>query len=255
MAEDNNRTIIPGWVQIAALAAIILLVVKLCHKETKTVDTSAIQARHIEDSLRLIEISRRLSDSAAAIKERARINDSVMVSKDRKLKDLFIENRRLDSLYTTKWISANFPSHDTDQVIVPNEFIDDCQSCFDQLDKTTKEADGYRLSASAMQELYINQSSIDSQRIDELEKQKLRLNKDYNDMRIAVEVNTRSLLPRRKIKTGIAGMVNNKFLPNGIGPGLMYEDKKDRNYSIKALFGSGQPLYVVDIFVPFSLIK
>jgi len=246
-----KKQFIPTWAQIAIVCIIILVCVKFCPSKPKPQDAqiAALKLQHEIDSVQALIRATLYADTIAAIKkdkERAFMQYQHATTD---LNKTLAENKRLINKYQT----TNYNQIvDSSAVLMPAEFVNDCKDCFTRLEITTDSIEYFKYQADAIQTLYISQSSIDSARIMELEKQKIKLNKDYNDMRMAAEVQAKALQPTRKIKTGIAARLNDKFLPNGVGPGLMYEDKKDRDFAVKALFGNGPPSYVVDVYVPFT---
>lgn len=246
-----NKFAIPWWVLIILGVSIAFIYFKFCAKHTiQDNSIASVYKQHIDDSIAHVQKERQLIDSANKISSKLDSVNSLLAASNHSLQNIIIQNRKL----VYKYKNQNRIS-DTGTILVPPDFVDDCKDCFTQLEKTTDSIDQYRYQANQMQVLYISQTQIDSQQIAECQAQKLRINKDYNTLRMAIEVNSKSLEPRRKLKIGIAGSFNNKLMPNGIGPGLMYEDKKDRNFGFKPIFGTGEPLYIVDIFVPFSLRK
>jgi hypothetical protein len=250
-SQPVKKQFLPTWAQLAILGVIILLVIKFCPTKPKPQDAqiAALEAQHSMDSVEALIRATLYADTLAKLKkekERALMQYEHASSDLNKTISL---NRELIKKHNATDYSRIV---DTSAVLMPCEFVNDCKDCFDRLEKTTDSVEFYRFAADQTQVLFISQASIDSARIDQLEKEKLKLNQQYNDMRISAEVNARSMESTWKIKTGIAGRLNDKFLPNGVGPGIMYEDKKGRDFSVKALFGSGPASYIIDVFVPFS---
>jgi hypothetical protein len=245
---------IPPWVLILLGAIAVLLFLKFCFKNESIPppNLDAIKKQHNLDSIEFEETKKKWqserNDLTAQVQELNIKNESTT----NHLNKILSDNKRL----IDKFYSKPIPGKDSSgQTIVPNEFIDDCKDCFTQIAATSDTVEKYKSEAEGLRVLYVSAASIDSARIAELEKEKLKLNKDYNDIRIAAEVNAKYLEPRRKLKVGIAGMLNNKFLPNGIGPSFMYQDKKDRNIGYRPLFGNGEPMHIIDILVPFKWSK
>lgn len=242
----------PLWVILTIIAICIFVVIKFCptNKPLRDNQLAALQQQHVADSIEALRRSNIYADTIAAIKkEKDRLNAQYRQDTTN-LRKIISENKKL----IFKYKSTSYLPVDSSAVLMPHEFVDDCKDCFHRLELTTDSISYYKYHADAMQALYISQSAIDSAHIEELTKEKIQLNKNYNDARMAAEAfyGYTNISPKWQIKTGISARLNDKFLPNGIGPGLMYEDKKDRNIAIKAVFGSGPASYNVDVFVPFK---
>ena len=250
MAEQAKKYSVPIWAVVVAIVATIVLM-KFCggSKNVEKIDTASIKKQHIEDSISLLKQREIYEQHADSLKRVAIYYEFQYTMASARMGNVISENQKL----INKRNSPPFGQIDTTQVIVPQEFINDCEGCFAQLEKTNDSAIAYKQETEALHAVMQAQNEADSQRIAQLEAEKLRLNKDYNDMRIAAEVNAKYLEPRRKVKTGLIGTFGNSFLPTGVGVGLMYEDKKDRNFGLEATFGNRPPMYEAFMYVPFTL--
>lgn len=251
MAEQAKKLGIPMWAIIVVSIIITILFMKFCtnNNPPAKVDVRPIEQLHAEDSIRMANEARAykrerdsFARSLAELKQKQETTYNSLTSVIAQNKQL-IKNR----------IKTDFDSSLKGATVVPQEFIDDCEGCFTQLAKTNDSAIAYQQEANALRAVLEAQNQADSQRIAQLEADKLKLNKSYNDMRIAAEVNAKHLEPRRKVKTGLIGTFGNSFLPTGVGVGLMYEDKKDRNFGLEATFGNRPPAYEAFMYVPFTL--
>lgn len=252
MADPKYKLMIPIWaVAVAIIATIVLM--KFCNggKPVKKIDTAVIEKQHIEDSIAMDRERIRHQNEVDSLKSVFQQKEFDYIIASMRIDNVVQENKSLIAKHKAR-PPVNVGAGIT---TVPQEFIDDCEGCFTQLIKTNDSAVAYKQEAEALRAVMAAQNEADSQRIAQLEQDKLRLNKHYNDMRIAAEVNAKYLEPRRKVKTGLAGTFSDSFLPNGVGVGLMYEDKKDRNFGVEALFGNRPPLYVARVYVPFTLLN
>lgn len=241
---------IPWWAQLLMGAIVAIIFLRFCDgKKDNTLQkiAAAIQKQHLEDSIKYSKREKELKDSAHVIRQQLAANKLLLTNKDTELANTLAQNKVLIKKYNQQWHGMPV---DTSATLVPAAFVNDCKDCFTQLEKTTDQAEQYKYQADQMQVLWMSQAAIDSARIMECDSARLRANKSYNDLRMAVEINTRSLEPRRKLKVGIAGRFDNQFLPSGVGPGIMYEDKKDRSFGFRPIYGNQQPAYILDVHVP-----
>lgn len=250
MAEQIKKSPIPMWAVIAASIIITLLFIKFCtNNKSEKIDVKPVKQTHADDSVRMVEEAKKYKQQADENLRRAQEAEQKYEKASSSLASMVEENKRL--LNNRKPVVAVQTGDGI--TTVPQEFIDDCEGCFTQLAKTNDSAIAYQQEAQALRAVMEAQNTADSQRIVQLEADKLRLNKSYNDMRIAAEVNAKYLEPRRKVKTGLIGTFGSSFLPTGVGVGLMYEDKKDRNFGLEATFGNRPPAYEAFMYVPFTL--
>lgn len=208
-----------------------------------------LEQRHIEDS---IKFKRTVDEYNRALFKIAKQRDSISFIHETTTKSL-IDIIKQDRAIIAKYEASKKPAKDASgQTVVPNEFIDDCKNCFTQLSATADTIEKFKSESAALEQLHVAQMQADSMHISELEAQKLSINKDYNNMGMAAAAWAKAAEPRRKIKIGIGAILNNKFLPNAVGPAFMYQDKKDRNIEYQPMFGNGEPMHVITVLVPFN---
>lgn len=240
---------LPALIEISIVVLVVacFLAIRFCNKPAVSTSSTIaeIQQRHLADSTRAALREQQLIDSAGKIGAQVHALADSMQRREDDLQAVIEANKKLIANYKTATYAV-----DTSATLVPADFINDCKDCFTKLEATTSAVEAYKNQANALQSLYIQQAVIDSAIIAELQAQKLKLNQDYNDMRIAAEVNARALTPKRQIKIGLAGQLSNVFLPNAVGPGIMYEDRKGRSIDAKAMFGNLQPTYVISVHAP-----
>lgn len=241
----NKTTVVPAWVLIAIGALAVFLFIKYCTGGNVIQPIKIDNTQHVQDSIEGAKREQAIRDTANRLAGQLVVARDSMDRRSRQLTELVNENKRL----ITRYRAATYPV-DTSATLVPAAFIDDCETCFSNLERTNQAMQGYKQQSELTQQLSIDQSKIDSTLISELQDQKLKLNKDYNDMRMAAETNGRLALPKRQFKIGLSGQLNSIFLPKAVGPSVMYQDKKGRSFDAKALYGSGPTSYVVSAHAP-----
>lgn len=244
---------IPAWAIFLIGAIIAILFLRFCtkvfDKKQTLIDTTSIQKQHIYDSLKSAARENALIDSAKKIRGRLDSVTARLKSTDAKINTIVAANKKL--IAKANW--GYFK--DTSASLVPAEFVNDCKDCLSQLQTSNDAIDKLRYEHDQITTLYLSQAQIDSIQLEECQQQKQKLNKQYNDIAMAINLNSKLFEPKRKLKIGIAGRLSDLFLPNGIGPVVMYEDKKDRNFGFRPIYGNGKPQYIIDVLVPFSLKK
>jgi hypothetical protein len=239
------------WAAVAAGIILAVMFIKFCTNSGPVIKdgTTATVQQHDNDSITMAQQAQAYQQQVEALKRRAEQVEKKYAHADSSLRLIILQNKALIKARRSPQVAPT----DTSTTIVPQEFIDDCEGCFTQLAKTSDSATAYQQETHALRTLLHAQNAADSQRIVQLESDKLALNKGYNDMRLEAEADAKRLAPRRKVKTGLIGTFGNSLLPNGVGIGLMYEDKKDRNFGLEATFGNRPPAYEAFMYVPFSL--
>lgn len=137
-------------------------------------------------------------------------------------------------------LPPEFYNTDTGFVLAPNEYVNECEACFDALDKYKKESIQLRFERDSYDTLMRRQIDLHSNRITELEHEKKQADTAY---RIALKLAE----PTRKLKLSAMGMLNDLFTPNGGGPGLIYEDKKSNEFGGHVLFTSRGNIYLLHL--------
>lgn len=239
----------PWWVYVLIGGIAVFILFKFCgrSKNDRNAIIANLENKHMQDSVKMAADSIEYQNNIYNIKKQITFKSDTINALGMQLNNIIKENRQLIYKYKNNDYIKNV---DPSAVLMPQEFVEDCKDCFAQLEKTTDSVEEYKHESDMIKILWITQANLDSARIEKLEHEKLRLNKDYNDMRAAAEINTKTLTSKRKLKIGIAGMLNDKFLPNAIGPGLIYEDKKDRDFGFKPMFGKDGQRYIIDVHVP-----
>lgn len=152
--------------------------------------------------------------------------------------------RIIDSLYNKHQITKTkikpFPTADSNYaMLVPNEYVDECETCFNKLRTYKGENVQLRFERDSYDSLMRQQSEIQSDRIQALEFEKIKLS-------IAQSQNTKCDTTR-KLKIGISGMANNLFIPKGGGFCLVYEDKKFNEFGGHVIFTSSGNIYLLHL--------
>lgn len=141
----------------------------------------------------------------------------------------------------------DFYNSDTGFVLAPNEYVTECEDCFNVLGEYKKQNVQLRFERDGYDSLMRQQSSLQESQILTLQSQRNGLTSKLiksEARRINDSINA---LPSRKLKLSAMGMANDLFIPNGGGPGLIYEDKKSNEFGGHVIFTTRGKIYLFHI--------
>lgn len=140
------------------------------------------------------------------------------------------------------------PSVDTNVTTVPNEYINECEGCYDALASAQDKGLKYKAELDNKDQVYLSKLNTLNRRIKILETQNSKLSKDY---RGALDSMPSGL--KRTLFFTVSAMSVSSVLPNAIGAGFMYEDKRRRIYGAKYYVSNVGPIYSAELSFPLSL--
>jgi hypothetical protein len=129
---------------------------------------------------------------------------------------------------------------DTGYVLAPNEYVNECEECFTTLGTYKKESQQLRFERDSYDTLMRAQARIQENRIAQLEKEKQSFAQAFSEATTAAE-------PKWKIKASAMGMLNDLFIPNAGGAGLIYEDKKENEFGFHVLLSGRGNMYLFNV--------
>lgn len=228
----------------AALISICILSFTLFKGCQKSEADDKIKAQ-LNDSLSNLAKERE-ADHLAAIKSKQDYQNSLAVNsgllelKDNQLAatsvQLNIANAKILDLLQRHTPIA--PS-DSGTTTVPSEYIEECAECFAHLERQTGLVQRYQQEVSEKDKIQEVNSENYEKRIAELESEKAKSDKSANDYKDVAKAAMKSAQFRRTFYFTLAFCAKEGYLPNGVGTGLMYQDKKRRIYGI-TVFGTNQ---------------
>lgn len=232
-------------ISLIALIAILATVAKHCTAK-KTYTQADIDAIYLADSLKKQEYI----DSLEFIRGQLDLQQAKSESQQDRVTDL---EKKIDSIATkhantlsklkTNGISAAFDAlGDTGFVYAPNEYVSECEGCFNLLGKYKKESKQLIFERDSYDSLMRQQASIQENRINELDWQGKRLSILLSQEKLKSKCDT-----TRKVKLSLMGMLGNPFLPKGGGFGFIYEDKKFNEYGGHVVFTGSGNIYLLHI--------
>lgn len=212
----------------------------------------------------LLDISKKIiNDSVAAIEKQKEYNaekefrdGQIELWKNKvfsKNDSLALAYKRIDKLLANH--IAVVPSLDTSITTVPNEYVEDCEGCFSELKRDRDLVSRYEWSIDSLNLAYNNKMKLDSNRINDLNKQNYNLNATLNDAIGIAKRKEEKSRPRWKILFSLSTMAINANVPNAAGFGFGYQDKYNRVISVKYFASEYGSIKQADIFIPLSFKK
>lgn len=230
---------------IVSIIALILLIALIVNKYSYDEDNEAVTTKLIDSLEKTGAMDKALyQDSLSFVRGQAELQANAIATHTLRIRDL---EANIDDLVkrhnVTKRKLKNVESFnsDTGYVLAPNEYVNECEECFGLLNTYKKENQQLRFERDSYDTIMRAQASIQENRVAQLEKEKLAFAKAFSE---------RTLLnaePTRKLKASAMGMLNDLFIPNAGGAGLIYEDKKFNEYGAHVLISSRGNIYLFHV--------
>ena len=255
MITINNSNKPPKWMMYVILILLVLLICALyrgCRQydgsgRVDSVDTKGRLKRLINDS---IENSKQLADNSI---QRELLEGQLEVSDNKNtayLDSFGVLNAIINNLKKRhKPVTASI---DTNVTTVPNDYIEDCSGCFAALGQAQQLGLRYKSELDNKDNLTRSKIKVLDNRIGILEKQNAQLGKSYRSL---LDSSKNAPVLRRTLFATIGAMSINQIMPNAIGGGFLYEDKRRRIFGLKYYVSEYGSVYQGEISFPLSLKK
>lgn len=242
----NTRAILltlGGVLSIISLTALITY--KLCNKgiEYTQSDMDAILKQQADSKI-AYEDSIEFIKGHAELQSNANLAHTARIIEFEKTIDELVKKHEV----TKKKVKPFFDTSGTHAMLVPPEYVDECETCFHKLTTYKLENIQLRFERDSYDTIMRNQNNISEARVQELEDEKLAIKKKLDTCQMS---NVGKVT--RKLKLSAMGQLNDLFLPKGGGPGLIYEDRKSNEYGVHVLFTSSKKMYMFHIAKTISL--
>lgn len=161
------------------------------------------------------------------------------------LQQLAIENKAL----TEKHKLAQYT--DTATIVVPSEYVIDCENCYTRLEQTTNVSLKYKDDLNKLQGNWEKQNQINQKRFKELDAEKLGF---YNKIK-SLTKQQQDAIDKSKPhgRLYLSWGVLWKPWPWGAGAGLLYQTKYNVMYGAKWYYGSAGQIIETTISFPLSI--
>jgi hypothetical protein len=238
------------WLIVAVLVWVVILVVALargCQKQKElasiTIDyegqISQLKKNAIEDLKQL-----------SAYKDTMQFMDGQFeLSKNKELslnEDLGKANDRI-TLLLRKHVPIKPSPSDTSMTLAPNEFITECAECFHELKNGQQLVLKYKAEKDNQEQICNGKLNVKDKRINILEKSNSSLTTKYKSL-----IDSNSKVQRKGMLYFSYGVLWDAYVPKMGGIGLMYQDKRLRQFGVKGYFGSSKPLIETQVNMPLS---
>jgi hypothetical protein len=144
------------------------------------------------------------------------------------------------------------PEINTTTTLVPNEFINDCHDCFDSLDGKNRLIGLYIGQVKEANAAHEKKEKLQENRIIQVINERDTARKRTQEALITAKKYHDALEPKGKLYFTISAIGIQSILPNGIGAGLKYKDKRDRLYGAKVFGSKLGRLYEAETSLPLS---
>lgn len=142
------------------------------------------------------------------------------------------------------------PNPDTNITTVPNQYINDCEGCFVALGKSQDLGLRYKAEADNRESLNLSKMNALNNRVKILELYNDQLSGDYRSVLDSLRKEKPSI--RRTLYFSLGTMAIGQNLPNAVGAGFLYQDKKKRIFGVKYYIGK-ESIYQAEVAIPLSL--
>lgn len=139
------------------------------------------------------------------------------------------------------------PNPDTSVTLVPNIYIEECADCFFELVSGRDSVKKYRAEKDNQEQIYKSKLSVKDNDIKYLEKANKEVTSSYMSL---IEL-TKST-ERKRVMYFSYGVLWSAYVPESVGAGLMYQDKRLRQYGVKGYFGDHKPRIETQMNLPLS---
>lgn len=185
--------------------------------------------------------------------ESMKTSDGILSLKDNKIVAISLQfdiaNNKVKDLLKNR-ISVT-PS-DTGTTIVPNEFIEGCQGCYIELESQNLLINKYRKDVKD-RDSFANSIVIKyNQRISQLDFQNQQLIGVAEKSDKIAEEALKKAEPHRRFLFSLSTISFNDAVPDGIGVGGIYSDKKGRLFNINAFGTNKGSVFMAGISMPLS---
>lgn len=140
---------------------------------------------------------------------------------------------------------------DTATVMVPAEFVQDCENCFSNLQTTTTLSSKYKSDLNNFQKKLDEQNAIYQKRFKQLDAEKLGFYNKMQSFAAQAKEATDKLKPHGRLYLSW-GVLWSPW-PVGAGGGLMYQTKYNFQYGLKAYYGKGGTTVETSMHFPLSI--
>lgn len=239
---------------IIAVALILLFALFKGCKQNKIEVAAKEKAEHIADSaLKIVKEFKTQSDSSARS-----FQDTIEF--ERGQKELITNQKAATEADLDRALADNqvlIGKHnladytDTSTIIVPSEYVMDCENCFTRLDSTTKIAYKYKNDFNKLQGKWEGLNTINENRFKQLEAEKLGFYNKINSLTKQQKDAVDKLQPHGRLYLSW-GVLWSPW-PMAAGAGLMYQTRYNFQYGAKVYYGNHGTMVETSMHFPLSI--
>lgn len=235
---------------LIVIGVLAIALIRGCQNETK-VASALIDTQGRIDKLK--QDSSDLANKLAANADTAKLLEGQLsLSKNKEIalsENLDKANDRI-SILLRKHIPIKPSPSDTGIITVPMEYVNECADCFTELENGVQLVRKYKAEKDNQDQIYKSQLGVKDNRIKALELYNTDIEKDYKSL-----LDSTGTSKRKGMMYFSFGVLWTAYVPRSAGVGLMYQDKRLRQYGVKGYFGAHKPVIETQVNLPLSLRK
>jgi len=252
-SRTKNRSTLTTVLLVVCIAVLLFLQFRGCHQSKMQLSkfnkidslNNVLLGVVANDKIATDSTKTAFQDSLAFVNGQLDLATGQKLRTEIEIRDISKENKTLIARYKLGEYA------DTSAIVVPNEFVIDCQGCFTNLEKTTALVDRYSTDISNMEAKQEKQNLIYQRRFKELDEEKLGFYNKVNALAKEQKKAIDDIRPRGRLY--LSWGVLWRPWPVAGGAGLMYQNKRNLMYGLKGYYGQGGTTVETTINIPLSL--
>lgn len=237
---------------VAAVLAIVfaIIFIKSCKRTADQSDVIAVLKTKIAaDSIEHATNKKEFDSTIISIGTSLFVANAIRTMVEDSLDDA---NKRIDKLLAKhKSIAVD---NDTGTTICPNEFVNECAECFEELPRYKNLANSFRLRIHAEDSIHKKQGTAYQLRIDELGKEKDNVNRSLNEC-LGLKLPENQSAVTGILFAHVSALRINNLIPAAFGGGFSYQDRKLKQYGFNIYNSAQGNIYMVDVSTPIIKFK
>lgn len=233
-------------ISIGVLILLMFLVITKCSHEARKELAATKRIKELEKAQAATKAE--YEDSLSFVRGQQELQQSANIAHIERIRMLEhaiddLQQRHAETKKKIKPLPQDSFLNDTGFVLAPNEYVNECEQCFSILDTYKKENNQLAFERDSYDSLLRRENRIHEGRITQLMRERDQFKKAFVDCDLRLGTSNVT----RKVKLSAMGMLNNLFLPNGGGAGLIYEDKRFNEYGGHVLFTGRGNIYLIHV--------
>lgn len=241
--------------ELALILLLLFLCIQGCNKTATLLKANAeltIAHNSNHDSLQLLKKviqtnKQEYQDSLEFKKGELALSD---IQKEATEQQLDIANNHIEKLLKER---TRVTPSDTSTTIVPNEYIADCETCWHELKSSNDLTNKYRRDVEERDSFATAITVAHVKRQNQLEYERDQALKLATTSDSIANAAVQKFKPKGRLFITLGSLSINQPLPNAVGAGLKYQDRRLRLYGGKVYVSNFGKIYEAELSLPLSL--